>query len=247
MARPISTGNVALIVSHLSEANATEVKGLSITEISEATGIPRSTVDRIIKRPEFGFRESAAKSSAGATTYYHDFTEMMIYSEEEQRIQPLVFDSEEKTRFVLTNLMNAIMAIDPTNKLVAAVGNEMAEKANKGRGKSQQKDYFDWLVFPFKSDLIQWLTENKKAKGMTDMLFKSIEDGYPINEIIHAFVYQSLVLFWNPETKNFRPEAIENDESWALLLAIGIKAVMLSAYLREQEGETDKESSITSG
>lgn len=245
MARPISTGNVALIVSHLSEANATEVKGLSITEISEATGIPRSTVDRIIKRPEFGFRESAAKSSAGATTYYHDFTEMMIYSEEEQRIQPLVFDSEEKTRFVLTNLMNAIMAIDPTNKLVAAVGKEIAEKGRGG--KSQQKDFFDWLMYPFKSDLIAYLTENHKAKDMTDPFLKDIEE-WPLNANIHAKIHDHVMHWWNPETKDFRPEAIKNKDSyWKLLVSLAGNALMLAAYIREQEGETDKESSITSG
>ena len=249
MARPINNNNLLKISQALTEANASQVRGLSVPELVEATGIDRFAIDRILKKPEFGFREAQNRTASGAVTWYHDLTEMMVYQKtDDDKIQPLMFDNEDRTRLLIHNLMSALMIADPANKLVAAVGKEMAEEAKpKGRGKSQQKDYFDWLVFPFKSDIIQWLTENKKAKDVTDMFFKSIEDGYPINEIIHAFVYQSLILIWNPETKNFRPEAIENKDSWELLLAIGLKTVMLSAYLREQEDETDKESSITSG
>lgn len=249
MARPINNDNLLKISQALNEANASEVRGLSIPEIAEATGIDRFAVMRIIKRPEFGFCEAAAKSNTGATTYYHDLTQMMLHQPDDNNvIQPLMFESEERTKFVLTNLLNAIMVVDPTNKLVAAVGNEMAEKSSKGRGKSQQKDYFDWLMYPFKSDLIQWLTENRKAKDKTDKFFKDIEE-WKIEQILNTYLYHNKDVIWDIEKEDFRPEMA--DKKWQVLVSHACDILMCAAYIKSQEdkeaGETDKESSITSG
>lgn len=135
MARDINANNVIHIISALSDANASIVRGLSVPELTSATGLSRFVIGRILVRPEYGFAESEGRSDTGALTYYHDVTKMTAVTNVDNKIQPLQFDEEDKLRHLVHNLLSALKIADPTNNLVSEFNQP---KANK--------NWFDWLL-----------------------------------------------------------------------------------------------------
>lgn len=237
MARPINQENVLKITQALMENNASEARGLSVPELEELTGLNRYAIDRIIKRVEYGFRRALNKSSTGAETWYHDVTEMVIGTSESV-IQPLVFEDEDKTKVVIQSLMNALLLIDPTNKLVARVGDEILEaerNKNKPRSKHAQKDYFDWFLYPQETDFIAYITEKHptgKKKG--EEAFEQIKEKGP-DKYLRGTFDSMVATWWNDESNTIRPEIAEDwEKAYQMILWTGNRFLALAAYFYEQ-------------
>lgn len=191
MARDVSTDNVLLILSALNEANAYNGRGLSIPELSEATGLTRWVVTKIIERPDYGFVPARGRSNTGATTYYHDVTKMTATVVNDGKIQPLQFDDKEKVEFLVHNLMTALHTIDPLNELVSKFNPEDVDKdkdKSKGRG---GKNWFDWY---YREEDIKWLANKAreedawKAKVINKKIDEFLKDK-GLASVLGGFVY----------------------------------------------------------
>ena len=200
MARDINTDNVLRIMAALTEANASEARGLSIPELASNTGLTRYVIGRILDRAEYGFETARGRSDTGAVTYYHSVAKMTatVYSDVTGKIQPLQFEDEDKITLLVQNLLSALHIVDPANQLVS----EFNRQGDKGKG---DKDWFDWV---FTEEDKHYLA--RKAKSDKKWQGKFLLENHKDNMALAAYNIKTYVdkLLITLRSTNYDPDAL---------------------------------------
>ena len=180
MARAVQSDNVVAIISAMSECQAGEVKGVSIPDLIELTGLTDRQVRTIVNKADYGFAMAQEKSSTGAATYYHDMSKMDIVMRHVEAVTVNNLDDTERLKQALNGIMNAVYFLDPNHKLLQELAIDFEPYGREGASKKTRsaatKNYFDWMLSEADIDYLAGKAKEDKSWRGKELIAK-IEAG----------------------------------------------------------------------